>query len=177
MVVVADVHNEADQNGTISNDNFTEITREGVRGFACNICSEAFDQPSKVKRHITMKHLKPASDIRGKRGREGEDEAYENKKHKFIFSESILDEFDRTGMFITSTQVEEERIDVEEESIMDDTIVRAIPKDLNQAVEIIKELDLKVKKLEEELKIFKDKSTIQDVIISTKDDALLARYC
>ena len=171
--VVVDVHHEADPNGTISNDNFTEITKEGVKGFACNICSEAFDQPSKVKRHITMKHLKPANDMRGKRVREGEEEVYENKKHKFIFSESILDEFDRTGMFISSTQVEEERIDVDEESAMDDTIVRTIPRDMNQAVEIIKELDLKVKKLEEELKLYKDKTASQSIIISTKEDALL----
>jgi len=172
-VVVVEVHQEGDPNGTISNDNFSEITKEGTKGFACNICSEFFDQPSKVKRHITMKHLKPANDTRAKRGRDSEEENLENKKHKYIFSESILDEFERTGMFITSTQVEE-KIEIDDESnAMDETIVRAIPESVDLAMEIIKELDHKVKQLEEELKHFKKKVASQDSIISTKEDALL----
>ena len=112
---------------------------------------------------------------------EGEEEIFENKKHKFVFSESILDEFDRTGNFITSTQVEEEKIEVDEESSMDETIVRAIPENIDQAVEIIKELDLKVKQLEEELKLSKEEMILSKekivskdiIIISTKEDALL----
>jgi hypothetical protein len=118
--------------------------------------------------------------VRAERVREGEEEIFENKKHKFVFSESILDEFDRTGNFITSTQVKEEKIEVDEESSMDETKVRAIPENIDQAVEIIKELDLKVKQLEEELRLSKeelilskDKLVSKDISISTKEDALL----
>ena len=42
QVVVVDVHHEGDPNGTISNDNFSEITKEDVKGFACNICRQPY---------------------------------------------------------------------------------------------------------------------------------------
>jgi hypothetical protein len=165
-VVVVDVH-EGDLNGTISNENFSEIEKEGTKVYECNICSEHFDQASGARRHITMKHLKPAndslkhmksaaSDSKGKRVREEDLEILENKKHKFIFSESMLEEFDRTGMFISSTQVGDVNLDDidivvdEEEPTLEETIIRARPENVDAAMEIIKELDLKVKQLEEE---------------------------
>ena len=180
QVVTVEVHHEGDLNGTSSNENFSEIIKEGVKGYQCNVCSEIYDQPSKAKRHITRKHLKPAkpaNDVKdNKRSREEDMELFENKKHKFVFSESILDEFDKTGAFVTSTQVEAEIVDEdedEEESPLGDTIVRAVPENVNEAVLIIKGLDLKIKQLEEELKTSKNKVSGLDNIIATKEDALL----
>jgi hypothetical protein len=176
-----------DINGSISNDNFSEIVKEeGTKVFECNVCNEVFDQPSKVRRHITLKHIKPANEMRakqatpgGKRSREEELDLFENKKHKFVFSESILDEFDRTGKFVTSTQVEKEiNSDNEEDELTDKsslevTVVRARPDTVDQALVIINDLERKVKELEEEQKLSKNKIVSQDIIISTKQDALL----
>jgi hypothetical protein len=44
--------------------------------FACNVCNDRFDQPSKAKHHITIKHLKPEAtkaDPKAKREREDDD--------------------------------------------------------------------------------------------------------
>ena len=84
------------------NLNFTEVDRNGEKVFICNICKDESDQQSKVKRHITMKHLKV-----NKRDREDEDddrgEMKKTQKQVIEFTESILDEFDSTG-FCSSTQ-------------------------------------------------------------------------
>ena len=74
------------------NENFSEIVEEnGGRVFTCNICKDNFNLPSKVKRHITMKHVKSSGDIRsGKRNREGEFEETDDKKLKSQYSLRVL---------------------------------------------------------------------------------------
>ena len=52
--------------GSISNDNFREMMKEGTKVYECKVCNEGFDQPSKVRRHITLKHIKPANEMRAK---------------------------------------------------------------------------------------------------------------
>jgi hypothetical protein len=83
------------------------MTENGEKVFICNVCGDRFDQPSKVKRHITGKHLKAAAaETKLKRTREDDDLQggdLKKLKNQNIFSESILDEFDTTG-FCSSTQ-------------------------------------------------------------------------
>ena len=165
--------------GTKGNENFSEITKEGKRAFSCNICLEEFDQPRKVKTHISKKHLKSTNEPTKKRKGDEEMDTNEIKKHKSqaVFSESILEEFERTGMF-TSTQVGADDIAPEagavlvDESVLDQTIVRAPPESIDDAMKIILELDEKVKKMEEELKVAWKGIAEKGNIISVKEDEL-----
>ena len=130
-----------------------------------------------------MKHLKhPSTNTNDakKRGRvEDDEEENEVKKHKTLnlFSESILEEFEKSGMF-TSTQVGEgdEQTPVFSEdnslSILEQTIVRARPENVKDACDIIKKFDMKVKQFEEQLKVAAKTIEDKDSIISVKDDAL-----
>ena len=167
------------------NENFSEIVKEnGGKVFTCNICKDNFDQPSKVKRHITMKHVKPSGDIRpGKRNRDGELEETDNKKHKsqYFFSESLLDEFDNSN-FLTSTQngdgdqilseFEQNNSENDTNSVMEETVILVEPKTVGEASVIIKELETKLKEVEEESEEYKKKLKQQEEFIAIKDDAL-----
>ena len=163
------------ESGVKDNENFSEATNDGVKTFTCNICSDIFDQQRTVKRHITMKHVKPSvvgESARLKRGREDDSLGEgDNKKQKALyeFSESILEEFEKTTMY-TSTQVEEDR-DIST-PILDQTIIRVKPRNVDEAMGIIGELDDKVKLLEEELETAKKRIVEQDTIIGVKEDAM-----
>ena len=50
---------EASEGVRKENENFTEsVKNDGSKVFICNICKDESDQQSKVKRHITMKHIR-----------------------------------------------------------------------------------------------------------------------
>ena len=163
--------------GPKGNENFREIIKDGEKMFACNVCLDEFDQPRKVKSHISMKHLK--NEHSKKRKSDDDVEKNEVKKHKTqaVFSESILEEFEKTGLF-TSTQVSAEdtapgvAAAFSDESMLEQTIVRAPPESIDDAFSIIKELDLKVSKMEDELKVARQELSDKDNIISVKEDAL-----
>ena len=79
--------------GARGNENFSEITKEGEKFFACNVCLDEFDQPRKVKSHISKKHLKNTNEPTKKRKGDEDVDTNEIKKHKSqsVFSESILE--------------------------------------------------------------------------------------
>ena len=83
---------EASDTSTKDNANYSEIIKNGEKVYECNVCSDNFDQPSKVKRHITMKHVKPVGETRLKRVREDDLEEIDNKKHKsqYVFTVQCL---------------------------------------------------------------------------------------
>ena len=81
----------------------------------------------------------------------------------------MLDEFDKTG----ETIEDDKEDDLDEETSLEETIVRARPVRVDVAVEIIRELDIKVKLLEEEMKQSKIRISNQNNLIATKKDSLL----
>jgi hypothetical protein len=92
--------------------------------------------------------VKPSGETRQKRTREDVNLGDgDSKKVKHLeFSETMLDEFEKTGFF-KSTQVTMEEGYVFRESVLDQTIVRAKPNNIEEAMGNFGELDNKVKML------------------------------